>query len=120
MRYCLWQFGHSTYRRVVDIGYVQPRAPAKLSLQAYPALKILYVWHRTITETPMVHTKRPYLSSQTCQGPARSASRRASWLPRPACLEAGQIQTILPSAPEWCRGKVVRQGKASRPSLAEL
>jgi hypothetical protein len=30
-------------------------APAKLSLQAYPALKILYVWHRTITETPMVH-----------------------------------------------------------------
>src|ERR1019366_9892655 len=24
-------------------------------LQAYPALKILYVWHRTITETPMVH-----------------------------------------------------------------
>src|ERR1019366_8791199 len=55
MRYCVWQFGHSTYRRVVDIGYVQPPAPAKLSLQAYPALKILYVRHRTNTETPMVH-----------------------------------------------------------------
>src|ERR1039457_5854787 len=66
MRYCVWQFGHSTYRRVVDIGCVQPPAPAELSLQAYPALKILYVWYRTSTETPMVHCtlNGPYLSSQ--------------------------------------------------------
>ena len=48
MRYCVWQFGHSTYRRVVDIGCVQPPAPAKLSFQAYPALKTLYVWYRTM------------------------------------------------------------------------
>jgi len=48
-------------------------------------------------------------SSETYQGRARSASRRASWRPRPACLEAGQIQTILLSRAEWCRGKVVQQ-----------
>src|ERR1019366_10662565 len=31
------------------------RMGLEVPLQAYAALKILYVWHRTITETPMVH-----------------------------------------------------------------
>src|ERR1039458_4144945 len=64
------------------------RMGLEVPLQAYSALKILYVLHRTITETPhgALHTKRPYLSSQICQERARSASRRASWRPRPACL----------------------------------
>src|ERR1035441_10991204 len=79
MRYCVWQFGHSTYRRVVDIGCVQPPAPAELSLQAYPALKILYVWYRTSTETPMVHCtlNGPYLSSQAIPPLQRTPRNRA-------------------------------------------
>src|ERR1017187_8320594 len=98
------------------------RMGLEVPLQACPALKILYVLHRTITETPMVHCTLNGLifRHKHVKNVLVQHLGRASWRPRPACLEAGQIQTIIPSAPEWCRGKGVRQGKAFHLSLAGL